>query len=60
MGISDIVENRFDVASAVVKYSVANRREKKIVRGLDYIKHNKVVAHKLIRSILEIYDKRER
>ncbi len=59
MGISDIVENRYDLSSAVVRYSVASRREEKIKRGLDYIKRNKVVVHKLIRYILKIYDKRE-
>ena len=55
IGISDIVENRYDISSAVIKYSVAKRREKRIKRGLDYIKSNKLVAHKLIGHILEIY-----
>ena len=59
IGISDIVENRYDISSAVIKYSVAKLREEKIKRGLDYIKRNKVVVHKLIRYILKIYDKRE-
>ena len=59
IGISDIVENRYDISSAVIKYSVAKLREEKIKRGLDYIKRNKSVAHKLIDHILEIYDNRE-
>jgi len=59
IGISDIVENRHDISSAVIKYSVAKRRKERIKRGLDYIKRNKVVAHKLIGHILEIYDNRE-
>ena len=59
IGISDIVENMYDISSAVIKYSVAQRRGEKIKRGLDYIKRNKSVAHKLIGHILEIYDNRE-
>ena len=59
IGISDIVEDRYDISSAVIKYSVAKRREEKIKRGLDFIKRNKSVAHKLIDHISIIYDNRE-
>ncbi len=59
IGISDIVENRHDISSAVIKYSVAKSREERIKKGLDYIKRNKLVAHKLIAHILEIYHNRE-
>ena len=59
IGISDIVEDRHDISSAVIKYSVAKRREERIKSGLDYIKRNKLVVHKLIGHILEIYDNRE-
>ena len=51
IGISDIVENRHDISSAVIKYSVAKHREKRIKRGLDYIKRNKLVATNLLRFI---------
>ena len=57
LGISDIVENRNDISSAVVKYSVANRRKQKINRGRDYIKSNKVITQTLIAYILDIYKK---
>ncbi len=58
LGISDVVVNRYEIFSALVKYSSANHREKKIKRGLDYIKQNSVVVQKLIKYILEIYKKR--
>ena len=59
LGISDVVVNRYEIFSALVKYSSANHREKKIKRGLDYIKQNSVVVQKLIKYILEIYKKKK-
>ncbi len=58
LGITEMVTNRYDISSAVVKYSIANLRKKKIKRGLDYIKNNNAVAQKLIKYILDIYKKR--
>ena len=59
LGISDIVENRNDISSAVVKYSVANHRKEKIKRGQDLIKVNKAIMQNLIAYISDIYKKRE-
>ncbi len=59
LGISDVVENSYDISKAVVKYSVAGLREEKIKKGLDYIKRNKVVAKKLIKYVLEIHKKND-
>ena len=58
LGISDIVENRNDIANAVIKYSVANRRKEKIKRGQDLIKANKAITQNLIAHISDIYTKK--
>ena len=58
LGISDIVENRNDIANAVIKYSVANRRKEKIKRGQDLIKANKAITQNLIAYISDIYTKK--
>jgi 3-deoxy-D-manno-octulosonic-acid transferase len=59
LGISEVVENRNDISSAVVEYSVANRRKEKIKRGQDLIQGNKAITQKLIAYISEIYKTRD-
>ena len=59
LGISEIVGNRNDISSAVVKYSVANSRKEKIKRGQDLIKGNKAITQNLIAYISNIYKKRD-
>ena len=58
LGISDIVENRNDISSAVIKYSVATRRKEKIKRGQELIKGNKAITQNLIAHISDIYKKK--
>ncbi len=59
LGISEMVENSNDISTAVVKYSVANRRKEKIKRGQDLIKSNKAIIQNLILYISDIYNRRD-
>ena len=58
LGVTDIVNNRFDIFQALVKYSVPSIREPKIIAGTKLINENNKIVHNLVTDIYFIAKKK--
>ena len=60
IGITDVVSNRHEIASALVKYSLPKSRSVKIVKGKRHISRNQKLIYGFIENLKIIYnEKRE-
>ena len=55
LGISDVVDDRHKIAKAIIKYSSAESRRYKILKGKKFIFCNKTLIERFVNSIQLIY-----
>ncbi len=58
LGITDIVDDRYQIANALTKYSLPKSRSCKLMKGKKFIINNKILIDKFVDSIQLIYKKK--